>query len=97
MGAISSSAMIFLCFDFSDLRQCGEHLRDPGLPDHVVGVGVFEDLSPASAFGEDRLIGPGVGRLRSLIAVRLAREGVEVIEERLPVPVNSDVPLIRFI
>lgn len=30
VGAISSSAMIFLCFDFSDLRYCGEHLRDPG-------------------------------------------------------------------
>lgn len=22
----------FLCFDFSDLRQCGEHLRDPVFP-----------------------------------------------------------------
>lgn len=41
-------------------------------------------------------LGPYVVHVQLLTAIRLAREGVEVIEERLSVPMNGDFPLIRL-
>src|ERR1700712_5991519 len=72
----------FLCFDLSDLRQRGEYLRDPSLPDYVVGVGVFEDLGQGGAatfepileFGANPAGGRGLlQRIGALLAGQLGK------------------------